>query len=81
MNYEKLSLSPKLFAKAFPFHLILNRNIEIIQVGQVLRRIAPEPLVNSKFEKHFQINRPSINLDFDIIKRKHLFPIHFAVYS
>lgn len=69
MNYEKLSLSPKLFAKAFPFHLILNRNIEIIQVGQVLRRIAPEPLVNSKFEKHFQINRPSINLDFDIIKR------------
>ncbi|WP_063800866.1 ATP-binding protein [Mastigocoleus testarum] len=70
MNYEQLSLSPELFTKAFPFHIILNRNIEIIQVGQVLQRIAPEPLVNSKFDKHFQINRPSINLDFDIIKKK-----------
>ena len=70
MNYEQLSLSPELFAKAFPFHIILNRNIEIIQVGQVLQRIAPESLVNSKFEKHFQINRPSINLNFDIIKKK-----------
>lgn len=70
MNHEQLSLSPELFAKAFPFHMVLNREREIIQAGEVLQRITPGTLINSKFEEHFRINRPSINFDFDIIKKK-----------
>ncbi len=69
MNHEQLSLSPELFAKAFPFHMILNRHQEIIQAGEVLQRITPEPLINSKFEQHFQINSPCIIFDFDIVKQ------------
>lgn len=70
MNNEQLSLSPKLFAKAFPFHMILNREQDIVQAGEVLQRITPEALINSKFEKHFQINRPSVTFDFETVKKK-----------
>ncbi len=65
-----LSLSPELFAKAFPFHFVFNRSREIIQAGDVLERISPESLVGNQIEQHFQINRPKITFDFDAIKKQ-----------
>ncbi|MBE9048926.1 histidine kinase [Nostocales cyanobacterium LEGE 11386] len=63
-------LSPELFAKAFPFHFIFNRNQEILQAGNVLERISSTSLVGSQIEQHFQINRPNISVDFDTINKK-----------
>ncbi|MEH1921729.1 hypothetical protein [Nostoc sp.] len=40
-----LTLSPESLTKAFPFHFAFSRNREIIQTGDVLERISPEPLV------------------------------------
>ncbi|MEH2141682.1 sensor histidine kinase [Nostoc sp.] len=65
-----LTLSPELLAKAFPFHFAFNRNQEIVQVGDVLGRICPEPLVGKLIEQHFQINRPKILVDFDAITKQ-----------
>ncbi|MBW4688659.1 MAG: histidine kinase [Komarekiella atlantica HA4396-MV6] len=65
-----LTLSPELLAKAFPFHFAFNRNREIVQTGDVLARISPEPLVGRLIEQHFQINRPKILIDFDAINKQ-----------
>ncbi|MBD2679830.1 MULTISPECIES: sensor histidine kinase [Nostoc] len=65
-----LTLSPELLAKAFPFHLVFNRDRKIVQAGDVLERISPEPLVGKLIEQHFQINRPKILVDFDAISKQ-----------
>ena len=65
-----LTLSPELLAKAFPFHFAFSRNREIIQAGDVFKRICPEPLVGKLIEQHFQINRPKILVDFDVISKQ-----------
>ena len=67
MGSPHLTLSPELLAKAFPFHFAFSRNHEIVQTGDVLGRISPEPLVGKLIEQHFQINRPKILVDFDAI--------------
>ncbi|WP_193200237.1 ATP-binding protein [Nostoc sp. MG11] len=64
------TLSPELLAKAFPFHFAFSRNREIVQAGYVLERISPEPLVGRLIEQHFQINRPKIAVDFDVINKQ-----------
>ncbi|MBN3961480.1 ATP-binding protein [Nostoc sp. NMS8] len=65
-----LTLSPELLAKAFPFHFVFSRNREIVQAGDVFGRICPEPLVGKLIEQHFQINRPKILVDFDVISKQ-----------
>ena len=67
MAVPHLTLSPELMAKAFPFHFVFNRNREIVQTGNVLQRISPEPMLGKPIEQHFQINRPKIMVDFDAI--------------
>ncbi|HLP90789.1 MAG TPA: ATP-binding protein [Nostocaceae cyanobacterium] len=78
MQPPHLSLSPELFVKAFPFHFVLNRNCEILQIGETLWRINPK-LVGSQFEDHFQINRPKISVNFDTIHKncRSLFILEF----
>lgn len=65
-----LTLSPATLAKAFPFHFAFNCNREIVQAGDVFGRICPEPLVGKLIEQHFQINRPKILVDFDVISKQ-----------
>ncbi len=64
MTPPQFSLPPELLAQAFPFHLIFNRNREIIQVGEVLQRVHPQLVVGSQLEEHFKINRPKVQFDF-----------------
>ncbi len=64
------SLPPEYFAKVFPFHFVLNRNLEVIQAGEVLQRIAPKGLIGGQFEQFFQILRPKVALDFDTILKR-----------
>ncbi|RCJ38396.1 histidine kinase [Nostoc minutum NIES-26] len=70
MATPHLTLSPELLAKAFPFHFAFNRNLEIVQAGDVLGRISPEPLVGQLIEQSFQINRPKTSVDFDAINKQ-----------
>ncbi|MEH2262119.1 hypothetical protein [Nostoc sp.] len=81
MAPPQLTLSPELLAKAFPFHFPFSRNREIVQTGDVLGRISPEPLVGKLIEQHFQINRPKILVDFDISKQSRALFIVDKLYN
>jgi two-component system NtrC family sensor kinase len=76
-----LSLSPELLVKAFPFHFVFNRQLNILQTGDVLQRISPEPLVGSQIQQYFQINRPQNIRDFESITKhaRSLFIIEFLL--
>ncbi len=79
MVFTKFSLSFDSFAKAFPFHFVINRHQEIVQVGSVLERLCPEQIIGKSFSQHFQIKRPNIPVNFDdIIKQSRaLFILEF----
>lgn len=66
----KLNLTPELFAEAFPFHIAFNRNLEILQVGEVLQRVCPNLLVSDQLNHHFRVVRPSIPVDFEIFQKR-----------
>lgn len=56
---------PELFAKAFPFHLVLNRNLEIVQYGSSIEDLLNTPPLNAPFLDHFDIHRPRIEPSFN----------------
>ncbi|AFZ26971.1 histidine kinase,histidine kinase [Cylindrospermum stagnale PCC 7417] len=70
MTSSQFNLSPQSFIKAFPFHVVFNRDRSIVQVGEVLQRIHPYPLVGSLIEQHFQILRPKIQIEFIAITKR-----------
>jgi two-component system, NtrC family, sensor kinase len=64
------SLPPHLFATAFPFHFVYDRNLTILQTGEVLQRISGLPLIGSSLVEHFRISRPKVQLEFEAIKKQ-----------
>ncbi|MBD2386164.1 ATP-binding protein [Cylindrospermum sp. FACHB-282] len=70
MTSPQFNLPPQSFVKAFPFHIVFNRDRTIVQVGEVLQRIHPHPLVGSLIEQHFQILRPKIQIEFTAITKR-----------
>ncbi|HEY9627944.1 MAG TPA: ATP-binding protein [Coleofasciculaceae cyanobacterium] len=70
MTHFALSLSPDLFAQAFPFHLVMNQDLAILQSGEVLQRIIPKPLIGSYMGEHFRIHRPHIPLSWAAIRQQ-----------
>jgi signal transduction histidine kinase len=59
---------PDVFATIFPFYIVLNRDLEIIHIGPVLKRLYPEMLKYKNFREHFEIKRPKVIADFDAIR-------------
>ncbi|MDF2387913.1 histidine kinase [Nostoc ellipsosporum NOK] len=70
MNSPQFNIPPQLFNQAFPFHIVFNRERKILQVGEVLQRIHPEPLHGNLIEEHFQIRRPNIRINFSAIAKR-----------
>ena len=70
----EFTLSPPLLAQAFPFHFVLDKTCRVIQVGKTLQRLNPA-LLGSTLQEEFQIQRPSIQPEFDLITQRshHLF--------
>ncbi|MBD2595679.1 response regulator [Nostoc spongiaeforme FACHB-130] len=68
IGLRQFSLSADQFAALFPFHLVIDQQMQIIQVGEVLQRIlAPIQILNSPLEAHFCINRPNCAVSFEAI--------------
>jgi signal transduction histidine kinase len=59
---------PDVFATIFPFYIVLNRDLEMVHVGPVLKRLYPDILQNKDFRSNFQIKRPNVATDFDAIR-------------
>jgi two-component system, NtrC family, sensor kinase len=70
MSDPHLGLAPNLFVQAFPFHVVFDRNFQIVQAGNVLKRIHPEPLLGTSLEEHFKIIRPRIQPNFEAIQKR-----------
>ncbi len=62
-------LSPDMFSTLFPFHLVIDRNLVVTQVGPILNRVFPYILTeNSKLQEHFRIRLPNTLMEFDEIR-------------
>lgn len=70
MFRDGFSLSPHQLEKVFPFHLVFNENLEIVQLGRSLARLYPELLLGSRIEQHFEIHRPTLSVTFDAIREQ-----------
>ena len=59
------------FSAVFPFHIVLNQETNIVQIGQVLQRLCPTLSIGDRFEQHFKVNRPSLTaIDFKVIREQ-----------
>lgn len=54
------SLLPEQFSTVFPFHLVLDQELRICQVGAVLQRICGEAVVGQALADYFQVDRPKL---------------------
>ena len=74
MQSPKLNLSPTIFAKIFPFHFVVNRELEIVQVGEDLQHILVEiwaqpKLIHQTFSELFVLKYPEISAKFEPLKQ------------
>ena len=53
-----IGLGPEEFVQAFPFHLVLDARLQIVQVGAVLQRLCPTLRAGEPLTEHVQIKRP-----------------------
>lgn len=68
---EKFSLDHDQFTALFPFHLVIDRDMKILQAGGVLQRILePVVIVGSYLEEHFCITRPNCPVSFAAISQQ-----------
>jgi two-component system, NtrC family, sensor kinase len=54
------SLSPELFSTVFPFHLVIDANLAIVQAGAVLQRIFGDRLLGQSLADVFEVHRPRL---------------------
>ena len=53
-------LKPAHIQQAFPFHLVLDKALNICQIGHSLKKVAPSITIGAHFFDHFEIKRPRI---------------------
>ncbi|MFK7843870.1 MAG: ATP-binding protein [Rhodothermales bacterium] len=62
-----LDLKSDLLDKAFPFHLVLDESLVIIQAGHSISSLISLGLTGTSFLAHFEVQRPRIPLSFKSI--------------
>jgi len=69
-------VAPLEFCKAFPFHIVFDRNMKLIQIGSTLRRVLKDITTdaaktnsskNTLVTDFFSLSRPQIYFDFESI--------------
>jgi signal transduction histidine kinase/CheY-like chemotaxis protein len=79
MGAAVLNLSAPAFAAAFPFHMVLDDGLRVLQTGAVLSRLCPKLIEGAALVDHFVIQRPVMpRVDFDALVKHHdsLFVLH-----
>ncbi len=69
-NPRDLAFGIKTFCKTFPFHMVLDRKLHIVQIGSSLFRVLKpcyKATKKMKFSNLFEILRPVVNEDFESI--------------
>ena len=66
---RSLGLNHALLQAAFPFHLVVNRELTVVQHGGSLARLLPEPLVGTPMKDLFDIDTPKVAATFEALVR------------
>ena len=70
MAAPAFNLAPSEFATAFPFHIVLDEALRVVQVGAVLGRLCPALVEGAALSDHFTLQRPVLQqLDFDTVRQ------------
>lgn len=70
MHEQARTLTPHQFAAAFPFHIIMDGDGCIVQMGPSLQRLRPNVRPGDTYDTHFEIERPrSARLSHEVIER------------
>ncbi|MFK8006726.1 MAG: ATP-binding protein [Saprospiraceae bacterium] len=64
VNLEGLTKIFQLIDQVFPFHVIINRELEIIQIGKNFKKIDETFAIGNSFTNHFEIVKPTIETSF-----------------
>lgn len=59
------ALSPSLLDAAFPFHLVLDRELRVLQAGASARKLHPAGLVGLALDELFEVTTPKTPISFD----------------
>lgn len=62
-------LSPALLATAFPFHLVLDRELRVVQLGPSVRRLVPDAAIGTALSEMLTVAAPRGPLTFDHLQR------------
>ena len=65
MNEQEFVLNTPHLDAAFPFHLVLDKDLRITQVGTSIQRLHPDAMVGSHFTELFAVSTPKIATSFD----------------
>jgi len=79
MAGTSFNLRPRTFAAAFPFHIVLDEQLRVLQTGCALQRLCPDMVEGARLDKHFHVQRPVLpTIDFDAVGRhaRSLFVLH-----
>jgi len=60
-----ISLSPELFAEAFPFHLAVDLELRILQTGRSLPRLVPAAQPGARLPDLFRLKQPNDLLQYE----------------
>jgi PAS domain S-box-containing protein len=74
-------LAPALLAKAFPFHIALDRQSRVLETGAVLARLCPGLLAGSAAEASLRIHDPKIPFDYQAICERSSRPFILEILS
>ena len=65
---DRQLVTPEVFCKAFPFHMIFDRNLEILQCGTTLSVLLSGVIQrDSNLTSHFTLDHPLMKFSFDAI--------------
>jgi len=62
-----LFLSPEQIAGLFPFHILLDRELAVVQAGASIQKLLPDLEPGVRLEDFFQIDRPMVGFKFEAI--------------
>ncbi len=68
MNPSRFTLPPAAFAEAFPFHLVLEAGLNVVQRGRSLARLLPDLPLGKPFSDFFALVPPPAELSFATLR-------------
>ena len=64
---QEPKINPDAFCRIFPFHILFDRSLNVVQLGRSIGRIIPAMRIGCNINDTFDVIRPHMDLTFDSI--------------